>query len=195
MSQRTYLDSIGRQISKRTPNMRSLVMQEYITEKNRIIVLSRDHAEAIERRRAGRAPRSNQVLLVEPPPRPPVRRGRDGRADQRRTACSCRHIVGCSRRRIRFPSSWSISCSACRRASPPRTTRSTHRDDHRRRRAAQLADMIVEGMVSQPDADEYLLASLRQQRRQAARHHVRGVRQALNETEELLMTSLTSSTR
>ena len=32
-----YLDSIGRQISKRTPNMRSLVMQGYNTEKNRII--------------------------------------------------------------------------------------------------------------------------------------------------------------
>ena len=44
---------IGRQISKRSPNSRSLVNQGYITEKNRIIVLNRAHAVKIELRRVG----------------------------------------------------------------------------------------------------------------------------------------------
>ena len=56
MSQRAYLDSIGREISKLTPNVASLVKQGYIIENDRIIVLFREHAEAIERRRAGSAP-------------------------------------------------------------------------------------------------------------------------------------------
>ena len=57
MMQSAYCDAKGRELSKLDINVASLVKQGYITEKAKIVVLTRGHADDIERRRAGK-PRS-----------------------------------------------------------------------------------------------------------------------------------------
>ena len=101
--QRAYIDGQGRELSKLDINVASLVKQGYITDRDKIVVLTCEHAENIERCRAGnplpseghkRLTPSDQVHLVKPQPRPPVCRGRDGHAGQRRRrACSCRRTL------------------------------------------------------------------------------------------------------